>query len=92
MTTFEQTLPIFLNISKFDKSLLTAPKMLKDFIHQYKCKREIFDLEERDDDTEKNLPNKHFFSEIFIVDIFSIYHCNNFTIGHTIGNILTVQT
>ena len=37
MTTFEQTLPIFLNISKFDTCLLMGPKMLKDFIHQYKC-------------------------------------------------------
>ena len=43
MTTFEKTLPISLNISKFDTSLLTAPKILKDFIHQYQCKKEIFD-------------------------------------------------
>ena len=42
MTTFEQTLPISLNISKFDTSLLTAPKTLKDFIHQYEHKKEIF--------------------------------------------------
>ena len=32
--TFEQTLPISLNASKFDSELLTAPKILKDFIHQ----------------------------------------------------------
>ena len=32
-TTFEQTLPISLNVSKFDSELLTAPKTLKDFIH-----------------------------------------------------------
>ena len=31
--TFQQTLPISLNISKFDTELLTAPKTLKDFIH-----------------------------------------------------------
>ena len=35
-TTFEQTLPISSNISKFDSKLLTAPRNLKDFIHQYK--------------------------------------------------------
>ena len=34
-TTFEQTLPIFLNISRFDPKILTALKTLKDFVHQY---------------------------------------------------------
>ena len=53
LTAFEQTLSISLNISKFDTSLLTAPKTLKDFIHQYKCKKEIFDLEERHDNMDK---------------------------------------
>ena len=48
-TTFEQALPISLNVSKLDSELLTAPRTLKDFIHQYKCKNEIFDLEERHD-------------------------------------------
>ena len=32
-TTFEQTLPISLNVSKFDSELLTAPRTLKDFIN-----------------------------------------------------------
>ena len=32
-TTFEQTLPISLNVSKFDSTLLTASNDLKDFIH-----------------------------------------------------------
>ena len=31
--TFEQTLPISLNMSKFNSGLLTAPRNLKDFIH-----------------------------------------------------------
>ena len=35
-TTFEQILPISLNISKFDTSLLMATNTPKDFIHQYK--------------------------------------------------------
>ena len=61
-TTFEQTLLISLNISKFDTSLLTAPQTLKDFIHQYKCKKEIFDLKERHNNTDENLPSKNFFS------------------------------
>ena len=42
--TFEQTLPISLNLSRFDSKLLTATKMLKDFVHQYHHKKEIFDL------------------------------------------------
>ena len=34
-TTFEQTLPISLNVSKFDATLLTASSDLKDFINSY---------------------------------------------------------
>ena len=34
-TTFKQTLPISLNVTKFDSNLLTASSNLKDFIHQY---------------------------------------------------------
>ena len=92
MTTFEQTLPILLNISKFDTPLITSSKTLKDFIHQYKCKKKIFDLKERHDNMDENWPNKDFFSNNFIVDVFSVYCCNNFTIGHSFGNIFTVQT
>ena len=33
-TTFEQTLPIALNVSNFDSDLLKAPRNLKDFIQQ----------------------------------------------------------
>ena len=46
-TTFEETLPISLNIYKFDSKLLMAPRNLKDFIHQYKHKKEIFDLKKK---------------------------------------------
>ena len=46
-TTFEQTLPIFLNISKFDKTLLTASTGLKKFIKTYTNHKEIFDLQEK---------------------------------------------
>ena len=70
MTTFEPTLSISLNISKFDASLLTAPKALQDFFHQYYCKKEIFDLEERHDNMDENKPKKNFFSNNFIVDVF----------------------
>ena len=45
-TTFKQTLPISLNVSKFDSDLLTAPRNLKDFIYKYNHKKGIFDLKE----------------------------------------------
>ena len=43
-TTFKQALLISLNVSKFDSSLPTASSNLKEFIHQYACQKEIFDL------------------------------------------------
>ena len=68
-TTFKQTLSLYLNISKFDSDLLTAPRNLKDFIHQYNCKKEIFDLNKRHDSIELTT-NKHFFSNNYMVDVF----------------------
>ena len=68
-TTFEQTLPVSLNISKFDSTLLTASSNLKEYINRYTNHKEIFDLQERHDNTELNT-NKNFFSENYIVDIF----------------------
>ena len=59
-TTFEQTLPISLNVSKFDSNLLTASSTLKDFIHQYTHKKGISDLQERHDNTAL-ITNKDFF-------------------------------
>ena len=69
-TTFKQTLPISLNASKFYSDLLSAPRMLKDFIHQYKCKREIFYLEERHVNTDKYLPDKISFQTILLFFLF----------------------
>ena len=54
-TTSEYTLPIFLNNSKFDNSLLTTPQTLKDYIAQYRNEKEIFDLKERHDIDKLNL-------------------------------------
>ena len=68
--TFQQTLPISLNASKFYSNLLVASKTLKDFIHQYKCRKEIFDLEERHVKMDINLSNKNFLSNNFIIDVF----------------------
>ena len=43
-TTFVQTLPISLNISKFDPTFLTPSSNLKEFINSYNNHKEIFDL------------------------------------------------
>ena len=40
-TTYEQTLPITLNISRFDNTLVTAPTNLKDFMNSYDKHKEI---------------------------------------------------
>ena len=89
-TPFKQTLPIALNVSKFDSDLLTAPRNLKDFIQQYKHKKEIFDLHERHVTTDLTT-NKNFFSNNYIMDVFSVHYCNNLSIGCNFSNIFIVQ-
>ena len=71
-TTSEYTLPIFLSNTGFDDSLFTTPQMLKEYIAQYKHEKEIFDLKERHARNELDLetPNKNFFTNNFIVDVF----------------------
>ena len=54
-TTSEYTLPIFLNDSRFDDSLITTPQTLKEYIAQYKHQKEFFDLKERHDIDELDL-------------------------------------
>ena len=79
-STSEVTLPGFLNKSKLDESLLSAPLTLKECIFQYKCNKKIFALKERHyiEELEKEFANKNFFnSEIvktfkFMVAIISI--------------------
>ena len=56
--TFEQTLHISLNISKFDQSLLIASSDLKEFINSYTNHKEIFDWQERHDSMELNTKKK----------------------------------
>ena len=70
MTSFEQTLTVSLIMSKLNSELLTALRTLKDFIHKYNQKKEIFDLTKRHDNMDENLPNKNFFFNSFIVDIY----------------------
>ena len=68
-TTFKQPLPISLNVSKFDPTLLTASSDLKEVIHWYTHDKEIFDLQERHDSIEL-ITNSNIFSENYIIDIF----------------------
>ena len=55
---------MFLNRTKFDKSLLSAPLTLKEYISQYKQDKDIFDLKEKHDidKLEKEFMNKNFFN------------------------------
>ena len=41
-TTHEQTLPISLQSFKFNSDLVKAPMTLKDFVHQFQHKKDIF--------------------------------------------------
>ena len=68
-TTYEQTLPLNLSFSGFDKSLLHVPTYLRDFIKGYAKDKEIFDSKERHVSAISNT-SKNFFSNNYIVDIF----------------------
>ena len=71
-TISEYALPVFLNLSTFNNTLLSVPLTFKEFINQYKHDSEIFDLKERHDIDELDIEfaNKNFFTNSFIVDIF----------------------
>ena len=71
-STLELTLPIFLNKSTFDETLLSAPLTLKEYITQYKCDKEIFDLKEKHniEELETDFVSKNFFTNNFIIDVF----------------------
>ena len=71
-TTFKQTLPVSLNISKCDKMLLNASTDLKEFINSYTYQEEIFYLQQRHDDNTEVNTNHNFFSDNYIIDIFML--------------------
>ena len=68
-TTYEQALPININISKFDTTLLNTSTNLKDFINSYTRQKQIFDLQERYETTILNT-NKNCFYDNHILVIF----------------------
>ena len=71
-STSKFTLPVFLNKSTFDDTLLSAPLTLKEYIPQYKHEKQTFDLKERHDIEELDIEfsNKKFFTNNFIIDTF----------------------
>ena len=69
-TTYKQTLPISLKSYDFISELINASKTLKDVVHQFKHKKDIFDLQERHNNNDLELPNKNFFFNNSTVDIF----------------------
>ena len=71
-STSEVTLPVFLNKSTFNDTLLSAPLTLKEYIAQYKCDKEIFNMKERHDidELETEFVSKNFFTNNFIIDLF----------------------
>ena len=88
-TTSEHTLPISLNISKFGSNLLMASRNLRDFIYQFTHKKEFFDLKERHDNMAL-ITNKNFFSDNYVMDVFSVHSCNNFSTSYSFDNIFTM--
>ena len=82
-TSYEQPLPVFLNISYFDNSLTSRPSKLKEFVHNYiqdTNNKEIFDLQKRHT-TYTFLPYKNF----FLNQIVNIY-----TFTSSIISIITI--
>ena len=65
-TTYEHTLPIYLNLPRFDSKLLTSQKTLKDSVHQYCHKKETFNMQERHTDMELEFPKKISFLTIIL--------------------------
>ena len=90
----EHTLPIFHNDTSFDKTLSSPPQTLKEYISQYKQKKEIFDLKERHDINEIDIesPIKNFFTNNFICRHIHIYNSYNFDYNYTDNIICAVQS
>ena len=76
----------------FDSELLKAPKILKDYVHQFWDKKEFFYLQERHNyNNDLDLPNKNFFFKYSTVDIFSACYCYNFISSYNHSYVYTMQ-
>ena len=82
-TSYEQPLPVYLNISHFDNSLSNRPGKLKDFVHNYiqsTNNKDIFEFQKRHT-TYTFSPYKHFFLNKIV---------NIFTFTSSIISIITI--
>ena len=80
---YEQTLPVYLNMSHYDNSLTNSPSKLKEFVHNYiqsTNNKEIFDLQKRHT-TYTFSPYKNFFLNQIV---------NIFTFTSSIISIITI--
>ena len=69
-TTQEQILPISIENSEFDPKLLSAPKTLKDFLTQYKYRKEITEKKEQKEIEKAKISSKFgSFLDSFMVDV-----------------------
>ena len=69
-TTQEQILPISVESFEINTSLLNTPKMLKDFVHQFRHKKQIQELQEHIDEERSKLSSKFgSFLYSFLADI-----------------------
>ena len=59
-TNQEQILPIALKFFEINSSLLQAPKMLKEYVNQYREKRILLDLQEKTSEEKQNEQNPKF--------------------------------
>ena len=89
MTTFEETLPFSLNVSKFDSELLTVPLTLKDFVHQYCHKRNFWFARKAYHYRIRNAQQKFLFQQLYY-RYFSVCHCYNFVIGYDNSYVYTM--
>ena len=69
-TNQEQILPVALKSFEINSSLVQAPRMLKEYVNQYREKRKLLDLQEKTSEEKQNEQNSKFrmFITSFIVD------------------------
>ena len=82
-TGYEQSLPVYLNISHYDNSLINRPSKLKEFVHNYiqtTNNKEIFDLQKRHTTDTFSLYKNFFLNQIV----------NIFTFTSSIISIITI--
>ena len=88
-TTFNQTLPVSWNVSKFDSNLLTASSNLKYFIQQYTRKKGVSYFNKRHGNMALITNTNLLFWQLGH-RCFSVHCCNNFSTGLNFDNIFTL--